>query len=97
MYKYLCPYCHTEVHKEDWEEYYKCSNCKRKTSLPNQIRIDEEQVSCYSCKYFYYDNFCAFQCPACKKGVYLYNISAIRNGLVELANACKYYERKEEK
>ena len=43
MYKYLCPYCHTEVHKEDWEEYYKCPNCKRKTLYPNEIRIENKE------------------------------------------------------
>ena len=43
MYKYLCPYCHTEVHKEDWEEYYKCPNCKRKTLYPNEIKIENKE------------------------------------------------------
>lgn len=42
MYKYLCPYCHTEVYKEDYEVYYRCPNCKRKTFLPNEVLIEDK-------------------------------------------------------
>lgn len=96
MYKYLCPYCHTEVHKEDWEEYYKCPNCKRKTLYPNKIKVEEKSMDCYSCKNFYYDTFCSFQCPSCKKGFSLYNFCKVKDDLIALASVCKYYKNKED-
>lgn len=97
MYKYFCPYCHTEVRKEDWEEYYQCSNCKRKTLYPNRIRkedLNESTRSCKSCRNFTYDCFCSYECPWCKKVGNLYDVSS-HEGLSIVGKICKYFKPKE--
>ena len=94
MCRYLCPRCFTEVYPKEigGESLRKCSTCE--SEVLNPIILDDK--TCWSCKNFFLDKYFFCKTPHCRKGINLYLFVKGVEGLLMIANICKYYENKKE-